>query len=106
MSSLTRFLIRDLPRRILERALGLIVLTIASYLFLDENVFVKVIVPLGIVDLYIGFLMPTLQAIGVAGKGNQENRVFLFCILFLCASFPKTDFNHFCLTNSLCWDII
>lgn len=85
MSSLTDFIVRDLPRRVLERGVGVIVLLTASYFFLHESIFVEVIVTLGIVEFYIGFLLPTLQAIGVAGKGTQEGRISLFLLILVPA---------------------
>ena len=83
MSSLTNFLLQDLPRRAAERGTGLIIFLLASYFFLSEHIFAEVIVTLAIVEFYFGFLIPTLRAIGVSGKGNQESRITLFLFILI-----------------------
>lgn len=85
MSSLTDFLLRDLPRRVTERGAGLITFLLASYFFLSEQVFSEVIVTLAIVEFYFSFLLPTLRAIGVTGRGSRESRIAFFLIIFLPA---------------------
>lgn len=83
MSPLTEFVFVDLPRRAAERGAGLIIFLLASYFFLSEQVFSEVIVTLAIVEFYFGFLLPTLRAIGVSGRGSKESRLAFFLIIFL-----------------------
>lgn len=83
MSSLTNFFLRDLPQRAAERGAGIIVFLFASYFFLSEQVFSEVIVTLAIAEFYFGFLLPTLRAIGVTGRGTRESRIAFFLIISL-----------------------
>ena len=83
MSSLTEFLFRDLPQRAAERGAGMIIFLLSSYFFLGEQVFSEVIVTLAIAEFYFGFLLPTLRAIGVTGRGTRESRIAFFLIIFL-----------------------